>query len=422
MDFVKKQWKMLVVSVVALASLGMGYFAYAGGDAVIEQLNGVSSLVSETEKYKRSAANKETIKAKAEDIEARNAEFAKSMDAALAMQKYNAYEATLERDGSVKPRKRTTLIEKALPKPESNAVAIQFKDAYIQAHAQLAERLRARDKATPAEVGDQERLVAAMKVKAPADSLANPWGGAGITDIKGDIGQARERELSEFLRDYPAARAAEDVARRIYMYLSPNALGRHSLARSDEAPDAESIWHAQMSLWIQQDIVTALARCNEARAAELAAAKREEDAWVAFMPVKHLVVLRIANRLGKGGGSNSSSRDLPLSFTGVTNNEKMFVVPLQLEVIVETAALNSVLDSICRVGFYTPISVSYTSVDQSPLQDDYLYGDAPVVRATIAMEGYYIRSVFEEWIPESLKAVLKAGTAGDPSDFSRGGG
>lgn len=421
MDFVKKQWKLLVVGVVALASLGMGYFAYAGGDAVVEQMNSVASLVSETEKYKRSAANKDTIKAKADDIEARNAEFERSMDAALALQKFNVFEEMVGPDGKIVRKPRATLIPNVLPKPASNADAIQFKDAYIQAHAELAERLRARDKATAQEVADQERLVAAMKVKPPTESLTNPWGGAGITDIKGDIGQARERELSEFLRDYPAARAAEDVARRIYMYLSPNALGRHPLARSDEAPGAEAIWHAQMSLWIQQDMVTALARCNEARAAELIAAKRDEDVWVAFMPVKHLQVLRIAPRLGKGGGSNET-REWPLSFTGVTNNDKMFVVPLQLVVVLETAALNQVLDSICRVGFYTPTCVSYTSVDQSPLQDDYLYGDAPAVQATITLEGYYIRSVFEEWIPESLKPILKSGSAGDPSDFGRGGG
>lgn len=421
MDFVKQQWKLIAVGVVALASLGMGYFAYAGGDAVIEQLNGVASLVSETEKYKRSTANKDTIKAKAEYIEARNAEFARSMDAALSVQKYNAFEESVGPDGSVVRKPRTTLVPNVLPKPASNADAIDFKNAYIRAHAQLAERLRARDKATAAEVADQERLVAAMKVRPPADSMNNPWGSAGLTDLKGDLGQARERELSEFLREYPAARAAEDVARRIYMYLSPNALGRHPMARSEEVPKPDEIWHAQMTLWIQQDMVTALARCNESRAAELAKANRADDAWVAFMPVKHLLMLRIAARLGNGGGSNAT-KDWPPSFTGVTNNDKMFVVPLQLEVIVETAALNQVLDSLCRIGFYTPTSVSYTSVDQNPLQEDYLYGEAPVVQATINLEGYYIRSVFEEWIPESLKQVLKSGTAGDPTDFSRGGG
>ena len=71
------------------------------------------------------------------------------------------------------------------------------------------------------------------------------------------------------------------------------------------------------------------------------------------------------------------------------------------------------LDKICGVGFYTPIGVSYRAIKANPLQEDFIYGDQPVVQLRIELEAYYVRKIFEPWIPKPLKDVLKRPGARD---------
>ena len=56
------------------------------------------------------------------------------------------------------------------------------------------------------------------------------------------------------------------------------------------------------------------------------------------------------------------------------------------------------------------------------LSFDYIYGDEPVIRAVIDLEGYFIRAIFENWIPTTLKPVLKTPDAGEAQMKNRPGG
>ena len=111
------------------------------------------------------------------------------------------------------------------------------------------------------------------------------------------------------------------------------------------------------------------------------------------------------------------------SFTGVKNDDKRFVVPLQIELVAEESAIMNVLGHLTSVGFYTPISVSYKAVEPDPLfEAGFVYGDEPVVRLTIDLEGYYFRSVFDPWIPKELKDVLKTPNAEESRSTGSGRG
>ena len=89
----------------------------------------------------------------------------------------------------------------------------------------------------------------------------------------------------------------------------------------------------------------------------------------------------------------------------------MFVVRLQLQLVVEEAALVNVLEKLCSIGFYTPIRVNLSAAEIettfSSGQNLYIYGDDPVVEVNVDLEGYYFRQVFEEWIPKELKQILR---------------
>lgn len=419
MAILKKFWRIITFALVCLVSLGMGGWAYMSGSEVTDQMAAIERLRSTVDGTRRSAANMSVIEAKKKTIEQANAEFETSMSAALDLQSTNPFYERVDANGKVVPYPRKPLLPSdtypnavVLPEPGSNADAISFRTAYDVAFSELNQRLKARDKASNEEVSDYfERWFALQQ--GGASGTWRPWGPRTAGSPTQDDTK-KNLPRPEVIRQYPRTRLAEDIARSIYMYVDDGAFGKHVMAQKSDVPTAVDIWQAQMSLWIQQDIAAAMARCNEARAEELRKAGHPDRAWVAYMPVKRLKKMSIQNRLGKGGGSNPAT--FTSSFTQINNDDKKFMVPVSLELIVEEAALVRLMDEICRVGFYTPYNVKYEMVKPNPIQDDYIYGDDPVVEVRIELEAYYFRKVFEQWIPKVLKDILKNPDARDPSD------
>lgn len=419
MDFLKAQWRPIAFGLVCLASLGAGGWAYMAGSTIDEELQAIDRLHSSVEQGRRNPANIRTIEQRQKDVQAANEEFENALNGALSRQRYNAFFEKVGADGKIERVERKPLTDKVLTtQPASQADAIDFRTAYEAAIAELPERLRGRSRPTNEEIAAYAARMDALKQSSNQEGGSNPWGPRSVAAPDDSTAPTKERPLAELLREYPRARVTEEIAREHYMYVDFGAFGKHPLTQSEDPPNDISIWQAQMSLWIQQDIAVALARCNEERAAELTNKSKGHQAWVAELPVKRLIRVTIDNRLGKGGGSNMTSEGLATSFTGIQNDDKMFVVPMAIELVVEEASLMRVLDALCSVGFYTPVSISYRAIKSNPLQEDFIYGDQPIAQVKIDLEGYYMRKVFETWIPKPLKEILKRPGARD--DIERG--
>ncbi|HWL93820.1 MAG TPA: hypothetical protein VNT79_09820 [Phycisphaerae bacterium] len=395
MAFVKKNWLYLVLGVVAIGSIATAGWAYMSGDEILQKLQDIERIRSEVKQAAGGAQNAETIEAKKEEQTRLIAEQDHVLKSALAPQLYNAFEG----------RERQLLVSGALPTPNSNAKKFEFKTAYREALLELRRRLRSRAGPTLNEVASEQALIDS-KEAAPSDQDRGPWmpEPVALPEPDSDTSVKGSRSLGDLLKSSAAARAAEKVARNIDMYVEDHAFMPQPLFDSQEAPTATQIWHAQMTLWIQQDMAFALNRLNEKRAEQLKAAGKPYDCWVANMPVKHLKNLAGDDVLGRGGLMNRAT--FAPTFTGVVNDAKRFMVPLQLQLVIEEAALPELLDSICRVGYYTPIRVVYQSVEPNVLQSDYVYGEAPVIEATVDIEAVYFRKVFDQWIPPELAPIL----------------
>lgn len=410
MAFLKAQWQLIVMGVVCLAAVGGGALAVTASSGIAAKMNDIQGLVAKVVSGGRNPANIRTIEAKKQELEERKAEFEQSVNTALDHQKYNSFYEEVDKDGKVTPKLRETIIPDVLPEPKSTADAIQFRMAYVEEFKKLARKLRGSAGPTTDDIGNEESLIRQLKAGEEGETSSSGWGPPTAAKAGHDRGMPAPKKAStlpEFLREYPPARAAESVALQIYMYVDNAAFGMHPLAERAETPAAVDIWQAQMSLWIQQDIAFALARCNKEREEELRKRGMAEPYWVAYMPVKRLKRVAIAPQLGRGWSANWSGGTSP-SFTGLKNDDKRFIVPLQIHMIVEEAAIMNVVGQICSVGFYCPTSISYRSVPPDPLYEDgYIYGEDPVVDLTLDLEGYYFRAVFEQWIPKELKQALK---------------
>ena len=395
MAFLKKNWLMIALAAVCVGSIATAAWAYLAGDEITKQMQAVDTLRRSIQGLSGSAQNEATIEARRQEIEAENARLGESLGIALGVQKNNRFEGY--------PRK--LLVPDILPEPHSSADRIDFKTRYEEAFAKMLARLQGRDKASSKEIRDQQVVMDGRNQPVNPDDVENPCStGQPSTSIKAP-GREAKTGLQGTLSEFPAARASELVARGILMYVSKGAIPPHGMVDSESPPDVFEIWHAQASLWIEQDIVIAIAGVNERRAAQLSTDGRPYDAWVAHMPIKHLKKLAIAGRLGTGGGVNRA--EYANSFTKQDNDKSRFIVPIHLELVVEEASVVEVLESLCGVGFYTPLKVEYYRADPTPLQDEYIYGNEPVVEIWIDLEAYYFRKVFDEWIPEKLKSILE---------------
>jgi len=97
--------------------------------------------------------------------------------------------------------------------------------------------------------------------------------------------------------------------------------------------------------------------------------------------------------------------------TGRRSNALYDVIPVELVLDVEAERLPYVLAQLGNNAFITPYEVSLTSVDSVVLglQENVMYGPAPVVRATIYCELLMFRDWTVPLMPAPIKQALGVG-------------
>lgn len=416
MDFVKLHWRKIAFGAVCAASIGMAAWGVLGAGTTEDRLRVPEDIKKKLASYATTGVNNRMIAQQREALGKAKEQIDVAIKAGRDRQLYNSFYETTAADGSVKQVTRETVLPGVLPKLERTALAFEFKGAYRTEYAKLAERLRAKGPPTQEDFVAKTRELRAQR-DAEANQAKEAWSlidAASLTPAGGSRRPERALTRTEILRRSPETLAALEHAKSLWMYIDPGALAIHPLVTIDDPPPVDLIWQAQMGLWIQQDIVTAIARLNEAAAARYDKAGQGDRKWVAYMPVKRLIRLAVASRLGRGGGQNVTGTDFAASFTGRNNTAFMFVIPLQLDLIVEAEAVPQLLAELTRVNFYTPINVQYEQVAPDALQRPFVYGSRPVLQVKIDLEGYYLREAFDKFIPDALKPILATPDAREP--------
>lgn len=260
-----------------------------------------------------------------------------------------------------------------------------------------------------------------------------PPGGAAVAP-----GGRPAKPIEEEIETDAFLRATFVRAHETRCYATPPALYRVEAVLTTTDPQKDPMWDAQMTLWIQQDVLGALGKLNEEAAAKLP----PENQWVAYMPVKELLAIRFTDcvyTLGAGvaaAGVAAASgaaetwitpssdfarfapptADAALSFTHRTSNPATpvspayDVIPFALELVVDARAVQAVLDAICGVNFYIPTNVTWAP---APATTDYrtgrVYGASPLIHLRIEFEGAFFREFYHRLMPPGLPEQIVAG-------------
>lgn len=373
--------------------------------------------------------------------------------------------------------RRDVLMPGVFPQPEKAATPYEFKEQYAKRMKVLYSDLKAGTLPTEAEIREEDQNVADLILleeeqraeeeedesgRAPrvatrtpvtprmpvapsgrsrissstTGGLAPPGAGGRLSpEAGGRFGRSAETRFgpgrapgmrtpvarSDEPKYDPVYRARVSKAKNILCYYDDQTTFHVSpFVYDSAAPPPEEMWYAQVALWVQQDVVNAIAELNKEAADQVT----EGDACVEHMPVKRLVLIRVlgyatANPqnpfIGFLGGSEGLTRDHGRpAFTRRRGNEQYDVVRFVVSAVVDQRDVLQLMDRISRANFYQCLSASYEAVDLVlEMGQGYFYGTDPVVRATLEFEGYFARDVYEEKMPPTVRTLLGIDKEGD---------
>lgn len=359
--------------------------------------------------------------------------------------------------------RRAPLMDGVFPRPQGPVVPLEYRDRYVQAVRELPRALAADTLPTEADIQEErqnvEDLLAHEKEKqeeeAGGDAAPQPPGGGGLPGrnlppppqedvgssdpgpiLVGGGGRGSRGLPGRFAgaglprltgppldapkgepKYDPVFRARVTKARNIRCYVDPQTFQVSPLAREMVAPKPDEMWFSQVALWIQQDVVNAIAELNGQAVEKLP----PNEIALEHVPVKRLIAIRVFGyELPSGGrlpfrvasdiGPGPFRTQPGPSFTGRTSNEEFDVVRFAMQAIVDQRAMLQLIDAISRANFYQCVDLSYEEVDRQveELQQGYFYGTAPVVRLTLDFEAYFSRQAYGKLMPPEVLAQLSA--------------
>lgn len=306
---------------------------------------------------------------------------------------------------AVQYNRRPLLVPNALPRP-SSAVGIEFRRRYVQeltiGGPQHQNSLAGRVLKAGLPPTDSE-------IKFAIDTLT-----AQIRRDRLQIDTATGRAINEdiVLQEIADATARlpdqmrTDVARRNQMYIQPDAWDvLTAITTATLAPDARTVFWAQMGLWVQQDLATAIAEVNSA------------SRNVLESPVKHLMKVEVNEQFVRVSGEAAGS-GTAVSPTGRVSNSLYDVMHSNAVIRVSAREVPVILQGLARNRFLTVLNVSILPVDSAQaLTDGFMYGNDPVVELRLQLEHVFLRAWLEPLMPTIIKQELGITAAPEGTGF-----
>lgn len=436
MAFIKRNIILLscaLVGVLSLTALAVGVFFVDLSDGA----KAAASLAGQLDNLRQRPIN---------DVELKRAQ----QKAAAVAQQYERIMQIVRAKNARKP-----LMENIFPKPKYTSDKIEFRNQYRKAlDALLTDLLKAKPEPSQPDYQwmqglirseQEERLRNMRGTGTGKEPGAGSTGGSsgftfptfpgagfgtgpsygGATNQAVDLTKLTPQEQIEYVKNNAEVRMSLSRAHEIHCYASRESLDIYEDALQGQ-PDAEQMWDAQMSLWIQQDVLGAIGKLNADRAAALP----EDQRWVAYMPVKEVVSFLVGDYvLGSAGSDGAGLRGgaewidagpgiapIPPSmgvssvFTERASNELYDVVRFAVELVIDAREMPTVLDAIGSANFYTPLSVAYGAVPANTTFVGKIFGPGPVIQARIEWEGYFLRELYhKDLMPPELVQQIEAG-------------
>ena len=401
MDVLKRNLFLIICGLVAVAGIALSAVGLRSGAAVGSRMTEAGSLLQQLRTASRNTVNRRAV----DDVRGR----------VTAIQSHYQEFIGLAHELNRQP----PLVPGVFPEPRGEK-KLEFRDAYVAELDRLLALLKAGEPPTQRDVSEM------------ADKIRNerPRGGdasGGASGEKDEEPESRSGLINDDqARKLPAARAALVTAQGIHCYANLDSL--HVIRRAygaEIATPPEVFWDAQRTLWIQQDVIEALARVSERATRRL----RDEgtEPWVGVLPVKDVVSIRVSDYVfedsegsapARAGGSGPAKPPgtVDESFTGYYSADLYDVLQFTVKLVVDARHIPTIIDEICKDRFYTPLRVAYLVEPANVSMTDRIYGEDPVVRVVMDFEAYYFGDIYRRLMPDAILEEIGAERPGEEEE------
>jgi len=346
------------------------------------------------ERMRRHLATARQIPALLADPKNERMVVARQRHQAKLMREFDLADAIIQRIN-----RREPLLPGIFPQPARAPTPYQFAEAYLVAIDGFQSQLRAGSppndaevKAAQVELG--ERLESQEEKPAPSGHLRSTVPRQAHTPLPVD-----PRHYAQVMK-----------ARQIRCYVDRGSFDPILPEAFTSPPTPEEIWFAQVALWIQQDVVAAIAQLNEE-----AAQARGAAACVEQMPVKRIVHLPVFGYLRADGLIRFFMRDaargsallpVPAAWTGRVCDDDFDVVLFELVAVVDQRDVLQLIDRISGRNFFCCTSLALATVTPQDAAEGYLYGTEPAIYVSVEFEAYLARDMYAPLMPVGVRALL----------------
>jgi len=317
---------------------------------------------------------------------------------------------------------------------------IEFRAKYAEAMRALLDLLRWGGPPTAADIE-------AMKDKIENEKAAQRRFGSESTTAASGAGAAGTHTVAEVLtklgaKNDPTARASIAAAQKIYCY-AVNFFDEKPPERvsslefwptlketgTAEAPGIDDVWRAQVSYWVQKDVVDAIVAVNQeaAKAAELV----KEDQWVGIMPVKEVVSIRVSDYVPPTGDLFAVAQPVGYGaalppgtaesvFTGTASGGSYEVVQFTVKLVMDERDIPLLVERLCNNSFRTLLRVSYKKAPANKAMTGKIYGAEPTVLAVLDFEWVMLGDVFRPMMPAEVCDRYEWIKCGEPKSGDEG--
>ncbi len=219
----------------------------------------------------------------------------------------------------------------------------------------------------------------------------------------------------------PAARANLTKARAMLCYATEDSF--EILRRQIEggiSPKAADMWDAQLSLWVQESVVDALARVNDGAASAIR--EQGRSPWVGLMPIKELISIRTgytylteateprAPADQSGDGAALPPESVEEVFTHTVSNDLYEAVQFTLKMVVDAREIPTIVEQICKGRFHTLLRMAYEDVSSARpdlyQMTDRIYGSDPTVQLVMDFETVFFGELYRPLMPDTIREAL----------------
>ncbi len=446
-EILKRHAFFIICGVVALLGLGMGALGFSGMPAVRTELESAQRMYGELSSLRSDPVNMSRIEAERRRIEQTRADRDKVLTKARQLAPYEQlmpdffpncpYEGGLQEQFL---QKYGDALNELLPRIDGPAAADLEKN-------QLRWGVRA-----------TEDDIEAMGVRIGLEQLQHSRGATTAASVhdpnapRFDLGWTLTRSAAAIDKH---ARAHMAAAQRVNLYaIRWDGVGRSGRAstldvvqlirpgkqRSDRL-DPLDMWKAQVQLWIQKDVLDAVARLNAKAAQEFKGSEQAQTPWLGIMPVKEVVSIRVADyveadpdkaswtfgRPGGEGDAKPAASSISV-FTQSVPSAEGDVVHFTVKLVMDQRDLLKFVDELTKDRFHTLLHLSYrptSNLEEKTFIYDRVFrttvfGSEPSVSVVMDFETILPADPFLKWMPQEALDLRGLARPIDPDATGEG--